>query len=161
MRTSGPLSTPLPLLPPSAPPLHPSRELPSCTRPLASKDSFYAATGKTGAALISPLGERLGPPAAALGLQVGDHFQLQPFSKWQAASSNRYNVSLMERLVTSGMHSAMLTEQYRMHPDISRVVSRCFYSSKLTTAPPTAAARCHPLPVAFIEAGKIRGLEDL
>jgi hypothetical protein len=92
-----------------------------------------------------------------MDVQVGDHFQLQPFSKWQAAASRRYNVSLMERLLVGGRSATMLTEQYRMHPEISDIVSRCFYKGRVATAAVTARARQHPLPANFIEVG---GEED-
>ena len=43
--------------------------------------------------------------------------------------------SLLERAVDAGRDAPMLTEQYRMHPDICRTVSRLFYEEKLLTAP--------------------------
>ena len=71
-------------------------------------------------------------------LLVGDHQQLPPFTKWQGAEREQYNVSLMERLATGkgrgagggrgggGSGSAvpcfMLTHQYRMHPEIAQVL---------------------------------------
>ena len=40
-------------------------------------------------------------------LLVGDHQQLPPFTKWQGAEREQYNVSLMERLAT-GKGSCLL-----------------------------------------------------
>ena len=105
-------------------------------------------------------------------LLVGDHYQLPPFSKWQAAERERYNVSLMERLVAGGggggggghrggdkrveagfgggAPAFVLRQQYRMHPAIAQAVSATFYSNRLVTAAETAAARTNPLPAAFV-----------
>ena len=44
----------------------------------------------------------------------------------------------------------MLTEQYRMHPAINKIVSSTFYFSKLQTAPVTARQREHPMPASFV-----------
>eukprot|EP00976_Prorocentrum_cordatum_P019688 398723-Prorocentrum_minimum.AAC.1 len=78
-------------------------------------------------------------------LLVGDHHQLPPFTKWQGAARERYNVSLMERLVGGSgpakVPMFMLCEQYRMHAAIGRLVSDTFYRGRLLTAPVTAAAR--------------------
>ena len=49
-----------------------------------------------------------------------------------------------------GQGCFLLTEQYRMHPAINKIVSSTFYFSKLKTAPATERARQHPLPVIFV-----------
>ncbi|EOD15220.1 hypothetical protein EMIHUDRAFT_470572 [Emiliania huxleyi CCMP1516] len=49
-----------------------------------------------------------------------------------------------------GQKTFMLTEQYRMHPAINKIVSSTFYFNKLMTAPSTARARQHPLPACFV-----------
>lgn len=58
---------------------------------------------------------------------IGDHFQLQPkVETFLYEKVNHLNLSLFERLSRS-MPPARLTEQRRMHPDISRLV-RPFYA---------------------------------
>mmetsp|Transcript_12259 Transcript_12259/g.41087 ORF Transcript_12259/g.41087 Transcript_12259/m.41087 type:complete len:454 (+) Transcript_12259:415-1776(+) len=49
-----------------------------------------------------------------------------------------------------GQKTFMLTEQYRMHPAINKIVSSTFYFNKLITAPSTTRARQHPLPACFV-----------
>lgn len=65
---------------------------------------------------------------------VGDHHQLPPtvLSDW--AAPDGLGRSLFSRLWISGVMSAMLDTQYRMHPDISSFPSRHFYFGKLITA---------------------------
>lgn len=96
-------------------------------------------------------------------LLVGDQAQLPPFTKWRGAHAAGYSTSLMARLATTrggggggGPPSFMLTEQYRMHPAICELISSAFYRGKLRTAPPTAAARAHPLPAAFVDVAGAR-----
>ena len=65
-------------------------------------------------------------------MQIGDHKQLRPkveFHPLSVASGGGHdlNVSLFERLVTSGFPHAALAVQHRMHPDISELVRECTY----------------------------------
>ena len=54
------------------------------------------------------------------------------------------------RRPAGGPPTFLLTEQYRMHPTINKLVSSTFYQSKLVTAAPTVRARQHPLPACFV-----------
>ena len=78
------------------------------------------------------------PLAVSLGVEaviaVGDQKQLQPFTHTGVPNG------FFHRLARSVCPS-MLEEQFRMHPDISRVVSVSFYEDKLVTNPATAEAR--------------------
>ena len=79
---------------------------------------------------------------------VGDHKQLQPFTHDRGA---KVCGSLMQRCAdTSGCQ--MLTEQYRMAPEICSVVSHVFYGGKLRTNQQVAVDRrkaqlCKPVQV--------------
>jgi len=71
---------------------------------------------------------------------VGDHVQLRATVS-PYASTLDFDVSLMERLWTSGIMEpnasigrVMLDTQYRMHPDICRFPSNEFYQGQLLTA---------------------------
>ncbi|KAG5490345.1 hypothetical protein JKF63_00465 [Porcisia hertigi] len=58
---------------------------------------------------------------------IGDHYQLQPkVDTFQYEKINHLNLSLFERLAQK-IQPIRLTEQRRMHPDISRLI-RPFYS---------------------------------
>ncbi|AIO00159.1 hypothetical protein LPMP_292120 [Leishmania panamensis] len=58
---------------------------------------------------------------------IGDHYQLQPkVDTFQYEKTNRLNLSLFERLAQK-TQPIRLTEQRRMHPEISRLI-RPFYS---------------------------------
>ena len=58
---------------------------------------------------------------------IGDHFQLQPkVDTFQYEKVNHLNLSLFERLAQT-LQPIRLTEQRRMHPDISRLI-RPFYT---------------------------------
>lgn len=73
-------------------------------------------------------------------LVVGDHHQLPPFTDCSDFSP----ISVLERMATSLAASnpiPMLKTQYRMHPDICRLVSGHFYGGKLQTAVETARIR--------------------
>lgn len=68
-------------------------------------------------------------------LMAGDHCQLGP----TVTSSSQTNpfvyqlrLSLFKRLIEGKNGSIMLEVQHRMHPDISKLVNRQFYQSKLT-----------------------------
>lgn len=83
-------------------------------------------------------------------LLVGDHFQLMPMIKRNVVDEleEEFSEFTREELVRSDFERAFsssfgqqigmkLTEQYRMHPDICSLVSRCFYephSVTLTTS---------------------------
>merc|ERR1711871_514781 len=58
----------------------------------------------------------------------------------------------MERL-SGNCPTFMLEEQYRMHPAMCEVISSAFYKGRLRTADITSAARRHPLPACFVQAG--------
>lgn len=62
----------------------------------------------------------------------GDHKQLRPILKSQRAEAAGLAMSLFERLATSErMAPRFLAQQYRMHPEISRFPSLCFYDGRL------------------------------
>ena len=65
----------------------------------------------------------------------GDHFQLPPtvLAKYVSEFAKSTELSLMHRLVLAGYDYTMLTEQYRMHPDIASIVGKLFYGNALTT----------------------------
>jgi len=54
---------------------------------------------------------------------VGDHKQLAATTFSENARETNYSRSLFERLMLNGFSKTMLTEQYRMHPDIRRFPS--------------------------------------
>ncbi len=81
------------------------------------------------------------PPHVVL---VGDHMQLPPTVLSHGARHAGLGVSTFERLVLSGRHVQMLTEQYRMHPCLSAFPSAHFYRGQLVDRV-TAAARRAPL----------------
>lgn len=58
---------------------------------------------------------------------VGDHKQLGPFALSALSRKGSYTMSLMLRLVALKQMPLMLTQQYRMHPDIAYFSSREFY----------------------------------
>ena len=60
----------------------------------------------------------------------GNHSRWRPTRRWE-----RLEVSLMTRLVKTGVPMNMLVEQYRMHPHIADNVSNMFYDSQLINAP--------------------------
>lgn len=73
-------------------------------------------------------------------LVVGDHRQLPPYSD----CDNFSPISVLERMAAALCGSnplKMLKAQYRMHPDICRIVSTHFYGGELTTALETARRR--------------------
>ncbi|CAI7606085.1 unnamed protein product [Penicillium glandicola] len=73
-------------------------------------------------------------------LMVGDHHQLGP-TVTSTSETNPFcrqlRLSLFERLIEGPNPSTMLEVQHRMHPDISSLVSRKFYRSRLTDHPST------------------------
>jgi len=58
---------------------------------------------------------------------VGDHNQLPPLVISQSARKAGYNMTLIYRLLMNGLKPAVLTTQYRMHPEISLFSSQSFY----------------------------------
>ncbi|KAF8798795.1 hypothetical protein BYT27DRAFT_6878132 [Phlegmacium glaucopus] len=69
-------------------------------------------------------------------VMVGDPQQLPPTVLSQEASRFAYNQSLFVRLQKSRQDSVVLLSiQYRMHPDISRLPSRVFYGDRLLDGP--------------------------
>jgi exoribonuclease R len=75
---------------------------------------------------------------------IGDHQQLQPVIQSRDAQDRGLPVSLFERYwnmlskndqqqLPKEITLTMLTNQYRMHPDICDVVSNVFYDNQLTT----------------------------
>ena len=62
--------------------------------------------------------------------------------------------SLMERAVQLNVPAAMLSESYRMHPDICSAISQEFYGGGLVTAPEVAARRAVPQPCRFVHVPK-------
>jgi ATP-dependent RNA/DNA helicase IGHMBP2 len=65
---------------------------------------------------------------------AGDHCQLPPTILSSEAAKQGFSISLMERLINSfgNRISRQLTVQYRMHEQIMRFSSDCFYSGSLT-----------------------------
>jgi hypothetical protein len=78
------------------------------------------------------------PLAVSLGVEaviaVGDQNQLQPFTHTGVPNG------FFHRLARTAS-PPMLEEQFRMHPDISQLVSASFYNNRLVTNSATAAAR--------------------
>ncbi|CAK4072172.1 unnamed protein product [Aphanomyces euteiches] len=87
-------------------------------------------------------------------LCVGDHLQLNPFTKWRLADQFGYNQSFLERFASAPNNldksHNMMTIQYRMHPSMATVVSALFYNGRVTTAPMVVEARSRSKPFRFI-----------
>jgi len=66
---------------------------------------------------------------------VGDHLQLPPTVKSRDAENSGYARSLFERFqsITAGRNMILLTEQYRMKPEICSMPSKIFYKNQLTS----------------------------
>ncbi|CAK8535549.1 unnamed protein product [Lathyrus sativus] len=64
-------------------------------------------------------------------IMVGDPKQLPATVLSNVASKFRYECSMFERLQRAGHPVIMLTEQYRMHPEICKFPSLHFYDNKL------------------------------
>ncbi|XP_034232981.1 NFX1-type zinc finger-containing protein 1-like isoform X2 [Thrips palmi] len=72
-----------------------------------------------------------------LGINIGDHKQLQPSCSHHAlAGSHNLDLSLFERLINNGLECPMLNEQRRMRPSIKKLVANIYPS--LTNHPSTA-----------------------
>jgi len=76
---------------------------------------------------------------------VGDPQQLPAVVKSAAAKRMRFDMSLIERLQVLGNKTYMLREQYRMHWEIAKFPSECFYDGKLITSE-TVGSWKSPLP---------------
>ena len=77
---------------------------------------------------------------------VGDPSQLPATVFSSYCTEKKYEQSLFQRLMIGGQRVAMLTTQYRMHPDISRFPSSRFYQGAISNAPrldETCAAPWH------------------
>ncbi|THH27997.1 hypothetical protein EUX98_g6198 [Antrodiella citrinella] len=78
-------------------------------------------------------------------VMVGDPQQLPPTVISQEASKFLYNQSLFVRLQKRRPDAVhLLSIQYRMHPDISRLPSSLFYSSRLLDGPDMASKTQRP-----------------
>ncbi|KAK7200275.1 AAA domain containing protein [Novymonas esmeraldas] len=74
---------------------------------------------------------------------IGDHYQLQPkVDTFQYEKINHLNLSLFERLART-TQPIRLTEQRRMHPDISRLI-RPFYAPEPLVDHPLLLTRAFP-----------------
>jgi len=63
---------------------------------------------------------------------IGDPKQLPPTILCEEAKNNKYGRSLFQRLQENSPDSVhLLNIQYRMHPSISKLSSRCFYSNEI------------------------------
>ena len=88
-------------------------------------------------------------PAALIAMQrgprlilAGDPHQLPPVVKSDEARANGLEVSALERAMRGDHNAAgslMLTDQYRMVPDIMQLASDLFYDGRLCDA----CIRCH------------------
>ena len=75
---------------------------------------------------------------------VGDPNQLPATVFSDHAMKHNYEQSLFQRLQIGGQRVAMLTTQYRMHPQISRFPGRRFYDGALKDAPKMAELNASP-----------------
>ncbi|XP_057535816.1 uncharacterized protein LOC130813918 isoform X2 [Amaranthus tricolor] len=72
-------------------------------------------------------------------IMVGDPKQLPATVLSNVASRYMYECSMFERLQRAGYPVIMLTEQYRMHPEICHFPSLHFYDGKLLNGVPTSS----------------------
>lgn len=77
-------------------------------------------------AVILPLGK-----GAVQAVMVGDQCQLPATVLSQEAQKGGLDISMFDRLLSMGMEVQMLTEQYRMHPQIAAFSSWRFYKGAL------------------------------
>ena len=75
---------------------------------------------------------------------IGDPKQLPATVFSSNAQKHNYEQSLFQRLQIAGQNVAMLTTQYRMHPQISHFPARRFYDGALLDAPNMAELRTAP-----------------
>lgn len=64
----------------------------------------------------------------------GDTKQLPPFITSKKAANLGFQKSFMEKMSNFGIPSIQLDTQYRMHPELSKIVSNLFYEDTLHTA---------------------------
>ena len=64
---------------------------------------------------------------------IGDPMQLPPTVFGRKSIRNKYDRSLMERMLENGYPFFFLSEQYRMHPDLCALPSELFYGGRLKT----------------------------
>lgn len=62
---------------------------------------------------------------------IGDHKQLSAFAQHSISTDIYYNKSLLERMIDSKRKHHLLSQQYRMHNDICKLVSKLFYNKLL------------------------------
>lgn len=82
---------------------------------------------------------------------IGDQNQLQPFTY---ARDDDTQDGFFQRAVRALGDVAMLSIQYRMHPEICQVVSNLFYGGRLTTCPAISLSRCavsRPRPIQWLD----------
>ena len=65
---------------------------------------------------------------------IGDPKQLAPTILSKAAKNANFEQSLFDRLQRAGTPAYVLQEQYRMHPEIMKFPSACFYFGRLRCA---------------------------
>ena len=66
-------------------------------------------------------------------IMTGDHLQLAPTVKSIEALSQGLGETIFERCIDRFDADVMLTNQYRMHPDIVKFSNQQFYKDMLTT----------------------------
>ena len=103
-------------------------------------------------------------PAALIAMRLakklilaGDPFQLPPVIKSDEAIKKGLEISILERCMGSQVH--MLTEQYRMHPQIMAPASAAFYENKLHASEHMPQHRCDTQALLFIDTAG-RGFEE-
>ena len=103
-------------------------------------------------------------PAALIAMRrakklilAGDPFQLPPVIKSDEAIKKGLEISILERAMGPQVH--MLTEQYRMHPQIMAPASAAFYEGKLQASARMPQHRCDEQALLFIDTAG-RGFEE-
>ena len=61
-------------------------------------------------------------------IMIGDHQQLQPAIEEHQLQRKNLHISMFERLIRRGVRSVCLTQQWRMHPEISQLVKFIYTS---------------------------------
>jgi len=97
-------------------------------------------------ALLIALSSRLLAPGAQVVL-VGDHQQLPPFVMSNAKSVAKHlSRSTFQRLQETSKSAVVLSEQYRMHPDLCAFPSKHFYGGALVCASGVVTAETRHAP---------------
>jgi hypothetical protein len=90
-------------------------------------------------------------PALAYGcdklILVGDQNQLPPVVLSARAAAEGLGVSMFSRLIAAGLQPCLLTEQYRMHPQIAEFSSTHFYGGAVLSRTQRQISR--PFPAGF------------